>query len=190
MELFIKAAGVALIASILGLALSKQAKDMQVLLIIAGCCMVAGIAVTFLRPVLELLKELQTLGARQVYLMLGFDTIKACTQERYLVNLRLLVHLLQEANPQTTFVVQSVPPGLEGRMGTPTDAQLFRYNLMLVKMCAEYGIPFADVASVLRNEKGHLPAEYCIDPQLYGIHLSDEGCERWLNSLMNSNEDQ
>ena len=62
MELFIKAAGVALIASILGLALSKQAKDMQVLLIIAGCCMVAGIAVTFLRPVLELLKELQTLG--------------------------------------------------------------------------------------------------------------------------------
>jgi lysophospholipase L1-like esterase len=131
----------------------------------------------------NLAKELQTLGARQVYLMLGFDTIKACTQEKYLVNLRLLVHLLQEANPQTTFVVQSVPPGVEGRMGAPTDAQLFRYNLMLAKMCAEYGIPFADVASVLRDEKGHLPAEYCIDPQLYGIHLSDEGCERWLNSL-------
>ena len=57
-----KAAGAALIASILGLALSKQAKDMQVLLIIAGCCMVAGIAATYLRPVLELLSELQTLG--------------------------------------------------------------------------------------------------------------------------------
>lgn len=62
MELFMKAAGAALIASILGLALSKQAKDMQVLLIIAGCCMVAGIAATYLRPVLELLSELQTLG--------------------------------------------------------------------------------------------------------------------------------
>ena len=131
----------------------------------------------------NLAKALQALDAHQVYLMLSFDTIKACTQEKYLVNLRLLVHLLQQANPQTTFVVQSVPPGVEGRMGAPTDAQLFRYNLMLAKMCAEYGIPFADVASVLRDEKGHLPAEYCIDPQLYGIHLSDEGCERWLNSL-------
>ena len=57
-----KAAGAALIVSILGLALSKQAKDMQVLLIIAGCCMVAGIAATYLRPVLDLLSELQTLG--------------------------------------------------------------------------------------------------------------------------------
>lgn len=62
MELFMKAAGAALIASILGLALSKQAKDMQVLLIIAGCCMVAGIGATYLRPVLDLLSELQTLG--------------------------------------------------------------------------------------------------------------------------------
>ena len=62
MELFMKAAGAALIASILGLFLSKQAKDMQILLVIAGCCMVAGIAATYLRPVLELLEELQALG--------------------------------------------------------------------------------------------------------------------------------
>ena len=62
MELFMKAAGAALIASILSIFLSKQAKDMQILLVIAGCCMVAGIAATYLRPVLELLTELQTLG--------------------------------------------------------------------------------------------------------------------------------
>lgn len=57
-----KAAGAALIASIVGLALNKQAKDMQILLVIAGCCMVAGIAATYLRPVLDLLQELQELG--------------------------------------------------------------------------------------------------------------------------------
>ena len=62
MELFMKAAGAALIASIVGLALNKQAKDMQILLVIAGCCMVAGIAATYLRPVLDLLQELQELG--------------------------------------------------------------------------------------------------------------------------------
>ena len=57
-----KAAGAALIASVLGLALSKQSKDMQILLVIAGWCMVAGIAATFLRPVLELLGQLQAMG--------------------------------------------------------------------------------------------------------------------------------
>ena len=57
-----KATGAALIASILGLALSKQGKDMQILLVVAGCCMVAGVAATFLRPVIELLSELQELG--------------------------------------------------------------------------------------------------------------------------------
>lgn len=62
MELFMKAAGAALIASIVGLALNKQAKDMQILLVIAGCCMVAGIAATYLRPILDLLQELQELG--------------------------------------------------------------------------------------------------------------------------------
>ena len=62
MERFMKATGAALIASILGLALSKQGKDMQILLVVAGCCMVAGVAATFLRPVIELLGELQELG--------------------------------------------------------------------------------------------------------------------------------
>lgn len=132
----------------------------------------------------NLAEQLAALDAKQVYLMLRFDTARAYTQEKYLVNLRLLLHLLQQANPQATFVVQSVPPGVEGRLGSPDDAQLFRYDLMLAKMCAEYGIPFADVASALRDEQGHLPAAYCIDPQMYGIHLSDEGCEQWLSSLM------
>lgn len=133
----------------------------------------------------NLAEKLRELDAKHVYLMLRFDTVKACAQEKYLVNLRLLIHLLKEANPQANFVVQTVPPGVEGRLGSPDDSQLFRYNLLLAKMCAEYDIPFADVASALRDDKGHLPLEWCIDPQMYGIHLNDAGCERWLNSLMN-----
>lgn len=132
----------------------------------------------------NLAEALRELDARRVYLMLRFDTVKACTQEKYMTNLRLLLHLLKEANPQAEFVVQSVPPGLEGRIGSPDNGQLFRYDLLLAKMCTEYGIAFADVASALRDDKGDLPAECCIDPQLYGTHLSDEGCQRWLDSLM------
>lgn len=53
MELFIQAAAAALLAVILILTLDKQAKDMAVLLAIAVCCMVLGIAMAYLRPVMD-----------------------------------------------------------------------------------------------------------------------------------------
>lgn len=63
MELFIQAAAVTLLAVILILTLDKQAKDMAVLLAIAVCCMVLGIAMAYFQPVLSFLSQLESLGA-------------------------------------------------------------------------------------------------------------------------------
>ena len=54
---------------------------------------------------------------------------------------------------------------------------------MLARMCQEYGIPFVDAAYALKDERGGLKAEYCIDRSTYGLHLSDEGCQAWLDYL-------
>lgn len=62
MEEFWKAAAAVLLASILGLVLDRQAKDLSALLTIAVCTMVGMLAVTYLRPVLDLLRELETAG--------------------------------------------------------------------------------------------------------------------------------
>lgn len=62
MELFLKAAAGALIVVVLGLALAKQEKDVSLLLTIAACCMVVTAAVTYLEPVIDFFRELQTLG--------------------------------------------------------------------------------------------------------------------------------
>lgn len=62
MELFVQAAAATLVASVMGLTLNKQGKDMGVLLVVAVSCMVVGIAVSYLKPVLGLLKELEKLG--------------------------------------------------------------------------------------------------------------------------------
>ena len=62
MELFFQAAAAALLAVILGLALEKQGKDMALLLTVAVCCMLMTAAVSYLRPVLTFLDQLQTIG--------------------------------------------------------------------------------------------------------------------------------
>lgn len=62
MDIFLKAAAGVLMAVIFILVLSKQGKDLGVLLIISVCCMVICAAVNFLQPVKELLTNLQTVG--------------------------------------------------------------------------------------------------------------------------------
>lgn len=62
MDIFVKCAAGILIAVVLVITLSKQDKNISLLLIIAVCCMVFGAAVTFLQPVLDFIKHLQSIG--------------------------------------------------------------------------------------------------------------------------------
>ena len=61
MDIFLKATGLVLIAVILGLILSGN-KHFALILTLAVCAMVGISAVSYLRPVISLLNELQTLG--------------------------------------------------------------------------------------------------------------------------------
>ncbi len=62
MTLFWKAAAGVLIAVILGLILGKQERDISVMLSMTVCAMGAIIALTFLEPVVDLLRQLEQLG--------------------------------------------------------------------------------------------------------------------------------
>ena len=63
MDIFWKATGLSLIIIILGLGIGKS--EFSVLLSIAGCCMVANFAVSFLKPVWELIWEIEAVGELQ-----------------------------------------------------------------------------------------------------------------------------
>ena len=41
---------------------------------------------------------------------------------------------------------------------------LLEYDQKLEAMCEELGYYFVDVASVMRDEEGYLPLDYCSDP--------------------------
>lgn len=62
MNIFIKCAAGVLIAVVLILTLSKQGKDISLVLTIAVCCMVLCAAITCLQPVVDFLTRLQSIG--------------------------------------------------------------------------------------------------------------------------------
>lgn len=62
MELFLQAAAAGLLAVILCLTLGKQGKESAVLLTIAVCCMICLIAMSYLKPVVEFLEQLEQIG--------------------------------------------------------------------------------------------------------------------------------
>lgn len=59
---YIKWAAVVLIGLILSLVIGRQSRDMSLLLTLAVCVLVSIAALTFLEPVLDLLRELRRLG--------------------------------------------------------------------------------------------------------------------------------
>ena len=62
MEAYIKWAAVVLVGLILSLVIGRQSRDMSILLTLAVCTMVSMTALTFLEPVLDLLRQLRRLG--------------------------------------------------------------------------------------------------------------------------------
>lgn len=62
MNIFWQAVGGALIAVILCSLVSTQSRDISLLLSLAVCCLVLLAAVNFLKPVVELIKQLQEAG--------------------------------------------------------------------------------------------------------------------------------
>lgn len=62
MDIFVKCAAGVLVAAVLIITIAKQGKDISILLVMAVCCMVLGAAVTFLQPVVDFIKQLQSIG--------------------------------------------------------------------------------------------------------------------------------
>ena len=62
MDIYIKAVFVILVCTVICLVLTKQGKDFSVLLILCVCCLVVGAAISYLRPVVELMERLTQIG--------------------------------------------------------------------------------------------------------------------------------
>ncbi len=60
MGIFLRAAALVLIAVVLGLVLSKNGKDISLLLTTAVCCMIVTAAMQYLQPVIDFMAKLES----------------------------------------------------------------------------------------------------------------------------------
>ena len=127
---------------------------------------------------------LAQLDAKTAYLMLRYESRQAYLDDRFSSNLKLLIYRIRKANPGIRLVLQSSFPAVAGKNTTPSNTQLFRFNLKTAALCAKAGLNYLDPASAVRTEEGDLRDDYCLDRMSYGTHLNDMGCQAWIDYLL------
>ncbi len=63
MDRFVQTLAGVLVAVLIGIAVSKQGKDITLGLSVAVCCMVLAVMISYLEPVVDFIRELQTMGS-------------------------------------------------------------------------------------------------------------------------------
>lgn len=127
---------------------------------------------------------LKRLGAKTAYIMPGLSDVRNFTQEKFIDHLKLLVYQIEKEIPGIRVCILTLLPGVASRNTEPTNQQILQYNIATIRFCLQYGFPLVDAAFAFRDENGDLPPELCINPDTYGIHLNDAGCERWIDYIL------
>lgn len=62
MDVFLKTAAAVLVTVVLYLTVSKQGKDISVLITVAGCCFILFAVMSYLKPIVAFIEKLKTIG--------------------------------------------------------------------------------------------------------------------------------
>ena len=123
-------------------------------------------------------------GAKKVYIMLGTNDIALYGIDDSVANMATLLERIQTNAPDVSIYVQSATPICEGaEKKNLNNENLTIYNEKLQAMCEEKGYAFVNVTSVMQDENGFLPRDYCSDPDGMGIHFTELACDIWMDYL-------
>ncbi|MEG1971741.1 MAG: GDSL-type esterase/lipase family protein [Oscillospiraceae bacterium] len=125
---------------------------------------------------------------KKIYIMLGGNSLGGNATGGYdasaLEAYKKFVETLASQNPQSIIYIQSVLPVNEAKFKEKykkelTNKNIDAFNVDLKAMSEKNGYHYLDVASVFKNEKGEMPAEYTPD----GIHIRSEQYNMWFDFL-------
>ncbi|MCI8497472.1 MAG: hypothetical protein HFE85_04405, partial [Clostridiales bacterium] len=123
------------------------------------------------------------MGAKKVYIMLGMNDVAIFGVDGAVSNMGKLIDNIKAQSPNASIYIQSATPMIRDSYKNITNQKLAEYDDKLAALCRQKGYHFVDVASVMRDENGRLPASYCSDPDGMGLHFTDAACEVWVEYL-------
>ncbi len=148
----------------------------------AGHAVNDTLQVSYQGSTIGLADGIQKTGAKKVFLMLGLNDIGIYGIDGTIENWYTMTDAILAKNPDVQIYIQSVTPIYEqGQSGSLTNENFNTLNEKLKAFAAEKGFGYIDIATSLKNDKGHLEASYCSDEY---VHLTDAGCQVWVECLI------
>lgn len=131
---------------------------------------------------MPLLDALAQMECSKIYVMLGVNELGWKGTDIFRNQSTELIRRLQEDHPDAEIVIQSILPVSakiddEGRY--VNNGRINEYNQIWLELAEEFHVNYMNVAEVLPDENGQLPAELTYD----GVHLNKAGCRQWLDYL-------
>lgn len=131
-----------------------------------------------------ILEASSQIDAGKIYIMLGANGLKGLGVDQTVKLYRSFVDEVRAAHPDAIIYVQSILPineqKFEANYGySMTNAEIDECNAALLEMTGEAQVYYVDVASVIKDETGGLPADYTTD----GLHFKGEYYNKWIDYL-------
>lgn len=128
-------------------------------------------------------------GANKVMITLGMNDIGNYGVEGAFEQAQSLIEKVRAKGPDAMIYIESTTPMVSSAQRETLNNENIRiFNGMLKEYVESQGdgYKFLDFYSVIANESGDLPEEYCSDVDSMGIHFTTDACEKWVEFLKNN----
>ena len=122
----------------------------------------------------------------RIYLLLGTNALASGSNETFLLYYEKLVDMLKEQFPDVPLYIEGLPPVTEKRFQNPDHAHQRANPERLMWTSRRWrrrrAVTISDLYSALADDDRALPTEIA---QEDGIHMNQQGCQRWIDYLLN-----
>lgn len=131
---------------------------------------------------------LEALGQKEygkVYVSLGINELGGTTGEEFTQAYSQLIDAIREIQPNARLYIQSIIPvntakcKANNQRSYVTNENIYTLNSALAQLVIQKQVAFLDLAEVMADEYGEVPAELSAD----GVHFKKEGYQLWLDYL-------
>ena len=121
----------------------------------------------------------------RIYMLLGTNALASGSNKSFMVYYEKLTDMLIEQFPDVPIYIEGIPPVTEEVSNTRitlNNGRIRKINVEIAKMAKDKNCYYIDMYSALADSGKSLPVAIA---QEDGIHMNQEGCQRWIDYLLN-----